>query len=211
MDKLPGQCPLCWTGGKPVQWTRGALPSTKRGLVEALIVSLPNVSPVLPLDELSKEELKHIYQEQVRGKRIPSDPTYGMSSLKKPELLDRVQAHGLQIPQGGATKGQLMTMLREHWAEQCHLATSGPHTGPSPGEAANSEGWDFVDSCPVKDQEAAMQSVQESIKDMMEATTKLYHVLGENTLLRQNIENSLSARSSFCLSVDLLIAKSSQK
>lgn len=172
-------------------------------LREELVTALKEASVVAPpLTTLHREELRHLYKTQVKGTRSPSDPTAGMSSLSKPELLKRLHDHGVTIPNND-TKGSLMTALREHWVEQCNLA------GPTTNACAH-DTWDLVSESSTvpgpHETDAVVKDVSESLDQVVESTTALFDLLAQDSKMDGSIAHSLEKRGEFIQSIERLIS-----
>ena len=111
-------------------WDRSTaprIPKTKDMLLDQL-VRLNSGSKEQPsyLKSLTRDELRQLFREQVRGERHPADPTNNMTSTNKCGLVKICEEHNL--PSGG-TRGNLMLQIREHWLQQCQIAQSQQETG----------------------------------------------------------------------------------
>lgn len=179
-------------GAKPI-------PSLREDLVNAL-KEANVVAP--PLATLHREELRHLFRTQVKGMRSPSDPTVGMGSLSKPDLVKRLHDHGVTIPNHN-TRGSLMTALREHWVEQCNLA--GPTT-----KACDNDSWDLVSESSTvpgpHEKDEVVKDVFESVNQVVESTTALFDLLAQDSKMDGSVANSLQKRGEFVQSIDRLIA-----
>ena len=91
---------------------------------------------------LPKDELKHIYRKYVRGEPHPCDPTQGMGGLNKEPLAQRLAEHGV-TPPGKVNKGAMMSLMRDHWMEQCALAESDNPTKPASPQSQE-DPWDLI-------------------------------------------------------------------
>lgn len=113
-------CSVCWATSPPFQWHRASapvIPNTKGEILAALAKVIPHEQ----LKSLTKEELKEVFKQHVRGQKHPCDPSQGLSTKNKAELQQINRDHGLRVT---GTKGALMLQLREHWAAQCKIADS---------------------------------------------------------------------------------------
>ena len=193
-------------------WDRSAaltIPTLKQDLVQALEKHVRPEDP--PLGTLTKEELKHMFRQRVRGSRSFSDPTVGMSCLSKSELLTRTQRHDITVPRDH-TKGCLMARLRSHWQEQCNLAKHSAVVGPAAmPPTADGEFWEFVAPGPTgigsEELGETIADVEAAMDEMMKATTSLYRALNndKNQLIQRRIRSSADARANFLDSIELLL------
>lgn len=212
METHPKRCDKCWALGPPKYWERSSAPIIP-GTKHELLIALKRVVPDQPcsLESLTKEELKALFRAHVRGERHRGDPTVGMSSLKKAQLLDLLSDHGETLPMT-STKGALMSGIRQHWLHQCYLANS-VDVGGSSQPSDSQDAWEVVTpsskNLGSEKQEGQIRSVNEALDTMMKATSAFYDMLDEECpSLRSSVCKSAEARDKFVLSVELLIAKS---
>lgn len=139
-----GKCPCCWNGGPPYVWHKRSaphIPQTKELLIAAL-KGFGTADERCLWQNLPKDELKHIYRKYVRGEPHPCDPTQGMGGLNKEPLAQRLAEHGV-TPPGKVNKGAMMSLMRDHWMEQCALAESDNPTKPASPQSQE-DPWDLI-------------------------------------------------------------------
>lgn len=192
-------------------WTKepGPIPSTKGDLLKALESSTA-VNSELPLKSLNKEELKHLFRTQVQGVRSSSDPTVGMSGLTRPELLAKLEDHGVNIPETGPkkpTRGALMAALREHWVDQCNLAKMKDENH----ECGSVTSWLLMEPAAMESPnlDIAVEDASESIARMVETTRCVFDMMSEacDPDVQQAIDTCLQSRNALVAAFEELISK----
>ena len=197
-------CEECWRGGPPVYWERKTpIPSKKADLLNALKSKNTYGESEAPLESLNKDELRHVYRAEVQGFRSSSDPTAGMSSMTKDELMTKVKMHGITLPNPPFHKGALMTALRDHWFQQCKLSTDMKEVQQENAD----QSWELM-STPrgmTSECEAARKAVRDSLKSTMETTAVLFDVLSKDPTMQNSIEEAVETRHAFALSLGALL------
>ena len=194
-------CEACWQGGPPVYWERKTpIPSKKADLLNAL--KSKNMNGEAPLESLNKDELRYVYRAEVQGFRSTSDPTTGMSSMTKDELMKKLSMHGISMASQSPHRGALMTALRDHWFQQCKLANDLKENGEENGDQT----WELM-STPrgmTSEYQAARKAVRDSLQNMMETTTFLFDVMSRDPTMQKSIEEAVEAHHAFALSLGAL-------
>lgn len=153
MDPMPAKCPVCWGapgGPPPYLWDKAAAPNIPKGKDDLVLALSKCNQDEKTLRSLGRDELRHLFRKHVRGERHPNDCAHRMGSLSKPELGERVHAHGLLTGQDvvSMSKGFCQTMLRAHWKEQCELAAGQWHpTSGCDDDSDESDNWENVNQC----------------------------------------------------------------
>lgn len=187
------KCKLCWNHGPPYVWEKAHAPNIPNTKFE-LILQLKDFHDEKYLDTLHRDELRHLFRETIRGSRHPGDCTNRMSSMNKDDLQQRLFQHGISVGEK-VTKGQLQTLLREHWQEQCQLAQQ------TQGQSGSNEGndyWEVVGkSSQCHDAETAMARFH-VVKEQMEvALHDVWEEFGRNPKNKTLVDHSAWAFDTF--------------
>jgi len=120
----PLKCAMCWA--HPDQPPRlhskeVGVPKTKDELMHAMGSMEKCPFSKSQMKEMRVPELKHHFKELTMRAPHPCCPVTRLSMLRRDELKASCIQHGM-TPGEGCKKGELQSMLRMHWEEQCELA-----------------------------------------------------------------------------------------